>query len=84
MFPQPSDQADYSYPGWSPPGLLQVYVVVQDAEIRDPQHLGVHGEKCLLVVKNGLTTGTTVNHANGLESFTRDYDEDASGTPPSR
>jgi len=72
MFPDPADQADYSYP---PDGLLQAYGVVQDAEIRDPQHLDVHGEKCLLVVKNGLTTGTTVGRANGLESFTRTYDE---------
>ncbi|KAG2070520.1 hypothetical protein BDR04DRAFT_1100012 [Suillus decipiens] len=30
---------------------------------------------CLLVLKNGSTTGTTVGRANGLESFTRIYDE---------
>ena len=72
MFPQPADQADYRYPK---DGLLQAYDVVQDDEIRDPQHLDVHGEKCLLVVKNGSTTGTTVGRANGLESFTRTYDD---------
>ena len=72
MFPDPSDQADYDYP---PDGLLQVYGVVPDTEIRDPQHLDVHGEKCLLVAKNGLTTGTTVGRANGLDSFIRIYDE---------
>ncbi|RPB01611.1 hypothetical protein L873DRAFT_1803394 [Choiromyces venosus 120613-1] len=60
MFPQPIDRANYRYPG-------------MDAEIRNPQHLDVHGEKCLLVVKNGLTTGTTVGRTNGLESFTRIY-----------
>ncbi|KAI2628718.1 hypothetical protein GGR54DRAFT_360288 [Hypoxylon sp. NC1633] len=38
------------------------------------QHLDVHSEKCLLVVKNGLTTGTTVGRVNGLQSFTRYYD----------
>jgi hypothetical protein len=71
MFPQPVDRANYRYPR---DGLLQAYGVVQHDEIRDPQHLDVYGEKCLLVVKNGLTTGTTVGRANGLESFTRIYD----------
>jgi hypothetical protein len=70
MFPQPVDRANYQYPK---DGLLQAYGVVKDAEIRDPQQLDVHNEKCLLVVKNGLTTGTTFGRANGLESFTRVY-----------
>ena len=72
MFPRPIDQANYRYPQ---DGLLQAYSVVQDDEIHNPQHLDVHGEKCLLVVKNGLTMGTTVSRANGLESFTRIYDD---------
>ncbi|KAK6343608.1 hypothetical protein TWF730_011199 [Orbilia blumenaviensis] len=70
MFPQLVDRAGYSYP---PDGLLQAYGVVGDAEIRNPQHLDVDGDKCLLVVKNGLATGTTIGRANGLESFTRTY-----------
>jgi len=40
-----------------------------------PQHLDIDGEKRLLVVKNGLATGTTVGRANGLESFTRVYSD---------
>ncbi|KAJ7781877.1 hypothetical protein DFH07DRAFT_949569 [Mycena maculata] len=72
MFPQPADRANYQYPQ---DGLLQAYSVVSDDEIRNPQHLDVHGEKCLLVVKNGSTTGTTVGRVNGLESFTRIYDK---------
>jgi hypothetical protein len=56
-------------------GLLQAYGVVQEDKIRDPQHLDIHGEKCLLVVKNGSTTGTTIGRANGLESFIRIYDD---------
>ncbi|KAG8894298.1 hypothetical protein FRC01_013049 [Tulasnella sp. 417] len=70
MFPQPEDQAGYEYPD---DGLLPVFGVVKDNEIRQPQHRDVHGEKALLVVKNGLATGTTVGRANGLESFTRVY-----------
>ena len=72
MFPHPVDQANYRYPQ---DGLPQAHRVVQDDEIHDPQYLDVHGEKCLLVVKNGLTTGTTVGRVNGLESFTRVYDD---------
>lgn len=70
MFPLAVDQANYRCPE---NGLVQACGVVQDDEIRDPQHLDVHGEQCLLVVKNGSTTGTTVGRANGLESFTRIY-----------
>ena len=70
MFPQPEDQADYEYPD---DGLLQAFGVVKDDEIRQPQYLDVHGEKALLVVKNGLTTGTTIGRANGLDSYTRIY-----------
>ena len=72
MFPHPVDQVNYRYPR---DGLLQAYGVVQDSEFRDPQHLDIHGQKCLLVVKNGLATGTTVGRANGLQFFTRMYDE---------
>ena len=70
MFPRKEDSKDYQDPT---DGLLQAYGVVPDNEMRDPQHLDVHGEKCLLVVKHGMTTGTTVGRVNGLESFTRMY-----------
>ncbi|EIW79463.1 hypothetical protein CONPUDRAFT_125778 [Coniophora puteana RWD-64-598 SS2] len=72
MFPHPVDRATYRYPE---DGLLQAHGVVQDDEMRDPQHLDVHGEKCLLVVKSGSATGTTVGRVNGIESFTRVYDD---------
>ena len=72
MYPQPVDEANYPYPQ---DGLLQACGVVQDDEMRNPQYVDVHGEKCLLVVKNGLTTGTTVGRTNGLESFTCIYEK---------
>ena len=72
MFPQPEDQEGYEYPD---DGLLQAYGVVGNDEIRQPQTLDIHGEKALLVVKNGLATGTTLGRVNGLESFTRTYTE---------
>lgn len=70
MFPRAEDSKDYHYPE---DGLRQACGVVQDNEMRDPQHLDVHGEKCLLVVKHGMATGTTVGRVNGPKSFTRIY-----------
>ncbi|KAM5540847.1 hypothetical protein V8D89_005491 [Ganoderma adspersum] len=72
MFPRPEDRVDYQYPE---DGLLQAFGVVKPHEIHNPQHLDVNGEKCLLVVKNGLATGTTIGRATGMESFTRVYNE---------
>ncbi|KAH8115973.1 hypothetical protein DFH11DRAFT_1583254 [Phellopilus nigrolimitatus] len=71
MFPQPDDRKNYVYPD---DGLLQAFGVVQDSDLRKPQHLDANKEKCLLVVKNGLATGTTIGRVNGLESFTRTYE----------
>src|ERR1700733_842654 len=68
MFPRPEDQADYEYPE---DGLLQAFGVIQADEIHNPKQLDVNGEQCLLVVKNGLTTGTTIGRVTGMESFTR-------------
>ncbi|KAF8869128.1 hypothetical protein BD779DRAFT_1588781 [Infundibulicybe gibba] len=70
MFPHPEDQVDYECPY---DGLLQASGVVRENEIHQPQHLDIHGEKALLVVKNGLATGTTIGCVNGLDSFTRIY-----------
>ncbi|KAI9767871.1 MAG: hypothetical protein M1840_005364 [Geoglossum simile] len=71
MFPLPVDRANYQYPKDG----LKAYGVVKHAGIRDPQQPDVYGEKCLLIVKNGLATGTTVGRTNGLESFTRVYND---------
>ena len=72
MFPQPEDRAKYEYPA---DGLLQAFGVVPADEIRSPQQLDANGEQCLLVVKNGLTTGTTIGRVMGMESFIRIYRE---------
>lgn len=71
MFPQPDDRKNYVYPD---DGLLQAFGVVQDSDLRKPQHLDANKEKCLFVVKNGLATGTTIGRVNGLKSFTRTYE----------
>jgi len=70
MWPRPADSAGSRYPVDS---LLQASDIVQEDELRNPQHLDVHNQKCLLVVKNGATTATTLGRVNGLESFIRHY-----------
>jgi len=70
MWPQSADSAGSRYPA---DGLLQAYGIVQEDELRNPQHLDVYNQQCLLVVKNGATTATTFGRVNGLDSFTRDY-----------
>ena len=72
MHPHPEGRSDFKYP---PGGLLQVRGVVLDDEIRKPQHLDANGEKCLIVVKHGKTTGSTLGRLNGIESFVRRYPE---------
>lgn len=72
MHPHPEGLSDFKYP---PDGLLQVKGVVKDDEIRKPQQLDANGEKCLIVVKNGKTTGTTLGRLTGMESFIRTHPE---------
>ena len=68
LFSQPEDQASYQYPRKGP---LQAYGIIQDAKIQDPQHINANYQKCLLVIKNGAATGTTISCTNGLESVQR-------------
>ncbi|KAJ3874662.1 hypothetical protein F5051DRAFT_498287 [Lentinula edodes] len=70
MFPRDDDRENYEYPQ---DGLLQARGVIQLNDIYNPKHLDVNGEQCLLVVKNGLTTGTTIGRVLGMESFSRTY-----------
>ncbi|KAI0312168.1 hypothetical protein OF83DRAFT_1087186 [Amylostereum chailletii] len=72
MFPHPEDQANYEYPE---DGLLQASGAFQLDEIHNPKQLDANGEECLLVVKHGLTTGTTIGRVTGMESFTRKFNE---------
>jgi hypothetical protein len=72
MHPRLEGRSDFKYPVG---GLLQVKGVVKEAELRNPKQLDANGEECLLVVKNGKTTGTTIGRGTGIESIIREYDE---------
>ncbi|KAK1231646.1 hypothetical protein PQX77_005244 [Marasmius sp. AFHP31] len=70
LYPRRDDRINFIYPK---NGLLQARGIIQRADIHDPKHLDAHGEPCLLVIKNGLSTGTTVGRVLGMESYTRTY-----------
>ncbi|KAH7912956.1 hypothetical protein BJ138DRAFT_1124793 [Hygrophoropsis aurantiaca] len=56
-------------------GLLQLRDVLKEDELRHPIMLDANGEECLIVVKNGNTTGITIGRTTGIESFVREYDD---------
>src|SRR5712672_328269 len=70
MYPHHEDRATYRVLDDS---LLQAYGIISAAEISNPTHLDANGQRCLIVVKNGGTTDTTLGRANGLQSVQRNY-----------
>jgi hypothetical protein len=53
--------------------LLPLEGTLTDQLMRHPDMRDSDGEPCLLVVKNGNATGTTLGRANGVFSIVRDY-----------
>ncbi|KAG5636346.1 hypothetical protein H0H81_008369 [Sphagnurus paluster] len=70
MHPHSEGRSNLKYPL---DGLLQVTGVLKEDEIHNPQQLDFYGEKCLIVFKNGKTTGPTFGRATSMESFVRTY-----------
>ena len=58
--------------------LLPLNGVMADDLMHAPDMLDSDGEPCLLVVKNGNATGTTLGRANGIFSIVREYFNDMS------
>jgi len=71
MNPHKDSPHPFRYPD---DGLLRVQGVVKEQEIRHPTSLDKNGESCLIVIKNGRTTGVTVGRATSIESFVRRSD----------
>ena len=59
-------------------GLLPLNGTITDDLMHHPDMWDSNGEPCLLVVKNGNATGTTIGRANGVFSIVRDYFHDMS------
>ncbi|KAH8831567.1 hypothetical protein DL96DRAFT_1552860 [Flagelloscypha sp. PMI_526] len=54
-------------------GLLPLSGIIPEDYMTHPTTLDKKGQPCLLVVKTGNETGTTIGRANGLESVVRQY-----------
>ncbi|ETW78096.1 hypothetical protein HETIRDRAFT_454139 [Heterobasidion irregulare TC 32-1] len=72
MRPHVKTRTSFKYPRG---GLLQLRGVVKEDELRHPTMLDANGEECLIVVKNGNTTGVTIGRVSSIESFVREYDD---------
>ena len=53
--------------------LLQLQGLISEDLMRKPDMLDHDGEPCLLVIKNGHTTGVTIGRATGIFSYVRKY-----------
>jgi hypothetical protein len=71
MYPWAPDRAGYVYPQ---DGLLPIFDAVPESEMRQPTQHNGRGGLAMPVIKNGLTTGTTIGWLNGLKSLVRHYD----------
>ncbi|KAI0786845.1 hypothetical protein C8Q75DRAFT_734397 [Abortiporus biennis] len=74
-FPPNDDNWEFKYPK---DRLLPLQGIITDELMRTPDMRDYDREPCLLVVKNGHATGTTVGRANGVFSIVRDYFNDMS------
>lgn len=72
MYPHPEGRSSFKYPTG---GLLQVKGIVKEDEMRKPTSLDANGENCLIVIKNGMSTGVTIGRQSSIESFVRVYDD---------
>ena len=55
--------------------LLPLRDIVKEDELSRPTTLDAKGEECIIVVKNGNSTGVTIGRGSGIESFVREYDD---------
>jgi hypothetical protein len=69
MYPDPVPTS-FKYPSNR---LLPLQGIIEEDELYHPQTLDADGERCLIVIKNGCTTGVTIGRATGVKSFVREY-----------
>jgi len=75
MYLKPKDWTTLGYP-FERHLPLQALGVIEEDELRCPKMLNADGERCPIVIKNGLTTGVRLGRATGIESFVREYFQD--------
>ncbi|KAF8836663.1 hypothetical protein BDN67DRAFT_992059 [Paxillus ammoniavirescens] len=72
MYPHAETRAKFKYP---PGGLMHLRAIVTYDELCRGQD--ANGEACLIVVRNGATTGLTLGRVTGIKSFVREYKDNA-------
>ena len=70
MKPNPAAPVSFKYQYGK---LLPLQGVMEEDELCCPKLLDAHGERCLIVIKNGCTTDVTIGRATGAKSFVREY-----------
>lgn len=70
MNPRSGNPIKFLYP---PKRLLKISSVIPVEEMRRPHQLDKDGKECIMVIKNGFGSGTTIGYANGIFSYTRKY-----------
>lgn len=68
MYSDPTAGASFE----SSNGLFPLQGVIEEDELRRPQLIDDDGEPCLIVLKNGCTTGVTIGRATGVDSVVRE------------
>ena len=69
MKPNPAAPVSFKYQYGK---LLPLQGVMEEDELCCPKLLDAHGERCLIVIKNGRTTDVTIGRATGAKSFVRE------------
>jgi len=72
MYPCLDSPAQFDYPE---DGLMHLRDFVRDDELHRPTMLDENGLECLIVIKNGTSTGLTFGRVAGIKSFTRTYQD---------
>ncbi|KZT18106.1 hypothetical protein NEOLEDRAFT_1246600 [Neolentinus lepideus HHB14362 ss-1] len=70
MHPNAKNSRNFSFPG---DRLFRLSGTIGVDEMRKPTMYDQYGERCILVLKKGKTTGLTVGRANTIVSYTRQY-----------
>lgn len=71
MYPRNDCKISFKYPL---DHLLLLHGMISEELISKPEALDSTGDRCILVIKNGTSTGVTIGRATGIQSFVRDDD----------
>jgi hypothetical protein len=74
-YPRADANWEFSFPN---DRLLPLMGTISDDLMRHPDMWDLDGKPCLMVIKHGNATGTTIGHANGVFSIVRNYFNDPS------